>query len=296
MRLIASLLVGVLLATARPADGQPQARSRAPIVVTDVRGVSVTLREPPRRIVSLAPAVTEILFAIGAGSNVVGVTAFCDYPKAARRLPRVGDLNVSAEKVLGLKPDLVIGDVEANRKSIALLERLAPLKGRLFVVAGKDFREIFAAVESVGRVTGRAAEAARSVARMKRTLAQIRAQVARSGARPRTVFVVQTEPLWLAGSGTFIDDLITAAGGQNLGRMAGRGYRSFSLERLIALSPDVIVSSDASLRSLRGKAGWNALAAVRAGRVYVLGYDAVRPGPRLAEAVVQLHRWLHPRP
>lgn len=296
MRLIASLLVGVLLATARPADAQTQARPGAPIVVTDVRGVSVTLREPPRRIVSLAPAVTEILFAIGAGSNVVGVTAFCDYPEAARRLPKVGDLNVSTEKVLGLKPDLVIGDVEANRKSIALLEHLAPLKGRLFVIAGKDFREIFAAVESVGRITGRAAEAARSVARMKRTLAQIRAQVARSGACPRTVFVVQTEPLWLAGSGTFIDDLITAAGGQNLGRMAGRGYRSFSLERLIALSPDVIVSSDASLRSLRGKAGWNALAAVRAGRVYVLGYDAVRPGPRLAEAVVQLHRWLHPRP
>ncbi len=297
LSLLSALLIIGLWPGAGPAIAQlRQARAAAhgPTTVRDARGVAITLRQPPARIVSLAPAVTEILFAVGAGPNVVGVTTYCDYPPQARRIAKVGDLNVSTEKVLALKPDLIIGDVEANRKSIAALERLAPVRGHIFVIAGKDFRNIFAAVEAVAAITGHRTEGARALGAMKSTLARVKARVERTKVRPRTVFIVQADPLWVAAAGTFVDDLITAAGGQNLGRHAGRGYRSFSLERLIALDPDVIVSSDTTLASLSRKAGWSSMNAVRLKRVYRLGYDAVRPGPRLAQAVEHLHTLLHP--
>ncbi len=271
-------------------------RQGGAISARDARGSVVSLRERPRRIVSLAPAVTEILFAVGAGDSVVGVTAYCDYPDAAKRIPRVGDLNVSAEKVLALKPDLVIADLEANRKAIAALEQIGTLRGRVFVIAGKHFKNIMDAVGLVGTLTGHEALASRTISRMKQTLTEIRQRTQSQRIRPRAVFVVQVAPLWVAGGDTFIDDLITAAGGDNVGRLAGDGYRAFSLERLIVADPDHIVSSDAKPGGLRKRAGWRDMTAVKQGRVHVLGYDAVRPGPRLAEAVAQLNRILFASP
>jgi len=283
-------MVAALCATLlAPAQAVGQA-----VVVRDARGVNVSLREPPRRIVSLSPSVTEILFAIGAGPRVVGVTTFCDYPQQARKLPKVGDFSVSAEKVIALRPDLVIGDVEANRRAIVDLEKLRPLKGRLFTTKGKDFRSIMEALRTVGHITGERRRAETVVASMQATLDKVRSKVPRKRHRPRTVFVVQRDPLWVAGARSFVDDLIEAAGGDNVGRRAGAGYRSFGLERLIALDPEVILSTDATLSELRSRAVWKTLRAVRSGRVHVLGYDAVRPGPRLADAVLRVSRLLHP--
>jgi iron complex transport system substrate-binding protein len=265
-----------------------------PVSARDARGVTVRLQAAPRRIVSLAPAVTEILFAVGAGPRVVGVTAYCDYPPEAKRLPRIGDLNVSIEKVLSRKPDLVIGDVEANRKALASLEGLAPLRDRVFAIRSRNFADIFEAVRSVGQITDTRDQAARTIAAMRRTLAAIRLSLTKNRSLPRTVFLVQEDPLWVAGAGTFVDDMITAAGGQNVGRRAGAGYRALNLERLIALNPQVVLSTGVTLKDLKARAGWQTVDAVRQGRVYVLGYEAVRPGPRLAEAVRIVFRLLHP--
>lgn len=276
--------------------GTPLPGLGSPIVVRDARGVVVRLPAAPRRIVSLSPAVTETLFAIGAGDRVVGVTAYCDYPPEAKKRPKIGDYIPSIEKVLAQRPDLVVADAEANGRAVRDMERLPALRSRLFVVRQTSFRELFSAITAIGRVTGHADGAARVVRSVQWTLDAVRRRVARSKERPGVVFMIQMQPLWVVGSDTFMDEMIAAAGGRNLGRSAGKGFRSLSVEQLISLAPDVVVSTHASLDDLKARAGFSSLPAVRHGRVHVIGFEAVRPGPRIGEAVRRLADWFHPGP
>ncbi len=267
-----------------------------PLVAKDDRGRTVSLATAPRRIVSLAPSVTEILFAIGAGPRVVAVTSYCDYPPEAKRLPKVGDYNTSIERVVAQRPDLIVAGAAANRTAVRNLEKLDRLRGRLFAIEPANLRELYGAIARLGVLTGCSNGAAAVVARMKRVIERTRASSAKLTARPSAVFLVQLDPLWVTGSGTFLADMIAAAGGRNLGAVVGKGYRGLALERLIALDPEVILSTHATLKELRSRAGWSSMSAVRNGRVHVLGYDAVRPGPRLADAVASIARLLRRRP
>jgi iron complex transport system substrate-binding protein len=262
----------------------------------DDRGKTVCLPAPPSRIVSLAPSVTEILFAIGAGSRVVAVTSYCDYPRRATRLPKVGDYSTSVERVVAQRPDIVVAGAAANRTAIRGLERIGSLRGKVFAIEPTNLRELYGAITRVGAVTGCGGGAAAVVARMRRAIDGARASFAKGARRPSVVFLVQLDPLWVAGSGTFMDDMILAAGGRNLGAQVGRGFRALALERLIALDPEVILSTHATVTALRSRAGWSTVSAVRRRRVHVLGYAAVRPGPRLADAVAAIVRLLRRPP
>jgi iron complex transport system substrate-binding protein len=229
-----------------------------PITVTDDAGVEVTLERPAERIVSLAPANTEIAYAIGAGDKMVAGTSYDDYPEEAKALPKVGDLvNPSVEKIVSFEPDLVLAAAGLQQ---AQRTKLADLGVKVFV------DDVQAKVASLEKAT--------------------------------TFLEIYSEPLMTAGSGTFIDDLITLAGGTNIGASAGSGFPNFSTEVLLKEDPAVYIADSGSMSEpgdISQRAGFDELTAIKGGRVYVIADNIIaRPGPRLAEGLQELAAMIHP--
>lgn len=264
----------------------------AEVSAVDGRGKRVTLKETPKRIVSLSPGTTEMLFALGLKGRIVADTSYCDYPPEARKLPHIGDVSVSAEQVIAQNPDLVVASGSANRTAIASLEKLdVPV----FAVDPSSFDGTYTALRQLGAITGQSRQAEDLVARMKQSLARIRAQIPRANSRPKILWVIQVDPLIVVGRGNFMDDLITLAGAENVGRSAGVGWPSFSPEQLLLLRPDVVLSGRETASRVRSRSGWEEVPAVAKRRVYTLSSEeAVRPGPRLTDALAQLVSLLYP--
>jgi len=248
---------------------------------------------PPRRIVSLSPGTTEMLFALGLGKYVVGDTVYCDYPPAAKAIAKVGDVNTSYEKVLALRPDLVVADRTANARAVA---RLTALRQPVLAVAPTSLAAVETSLRQIGARTGTSHQADAVVAQMEHK-ARLAAQIAAADKRPRprVLVVIQVNPLWTAGGGTFMDDLVTRAGGINVGR-AVPGYGPFSKEQVLANAPDVILGDPSVAPAFRADPLLSRLSAVQRGRVYTLPPDLTsRPGPRLADGLVLVARALHGR-
>ena len=251
------------------------------------------LAAPPTRIVSLSPGTTEMLFALGLGKFVVGDTVYCDYPPAAKAIAKVGDVNTSCEKVLALRPDLIVADSTANARAVA---RLLALRQPVLAVAPVSLAAVETSLRQIGARTGTARQAGAVVAQMEHK-ARLAAQIAAADKRPRprVLIVIQVSPLWTAGGGTFMDDLVTRAGGVNLGQ-AVRGYGPFSKEKVLANAPDVILGDPSTAPAFRTDALLSHLSAVRGGCIYALPPDLTsRPGPRLADGLVLVAKALHGR-
>jgi iron complex transport system substrate-binding protein len=246
---------------------------------------------PSRRIVSLSPGVTEMLFALGLGRSVVGDTVYCDYPPAARSIAKIGDVNTSYEKVLALHPDLIVADAVANGRAIA---RLRQLRQTVLVVSPTSLAAVEDSLRTIGARTGTSARASVVVAGMEGKARQAAALAAADHRpRPRVLLVIQVAPLWTAGGGTFLDDLVTRAGGVNVGSPV-RGYGPLSRERVLSRPPDVVLGDALTARAVRADPLLGRLAAVRAGRLYALSGDLTqRPGPRLADGLLLMARALH---
>lgn len=256
--------------------------------------------EGPRRIVSLTPAITETLFALGLGERVVGVTRFCDFPPEARNRPQVGGYaDPDVEAVLALQPDLVlISPNVGNREGGLALQRAGV---RVEVVTGERLEETFAAIERVGALCG-VPEAGRALA--GRVRGEVEAASASVRGRPltRVLFCLQTDPIIAAGRDTLPSDLLERAGGTNVVEVPR--YPQLGLEAVIAAAPEVILQTRMDTQDSDPAAGpaafwsrWSAIPAVAAGRVVVFdGTPALRPGPRVGEAVTRLASQLHPNP
>ncbi len=241
----------------------------------------------PHRIVSLIPSLTEDLFAIGAGPSVVGVSQYTDYPRAAAALPVVaGFASIDAEKTVALHPDVVVG-IEAQYTQAAEVRKAGI---RTVLLRDDGFDDIFRDIESLGLLTGRL-DAARALDdRLRsRTLALMR--TVRKRERAPSVFVVLgVGPIYTVGDASFIGKLIHLAGGTNAAAI-GAPYGAFSAEALVAAQPDIIVADPAvQLQSVLDRPPWNALRAVRAGRVAYLSDPAIleRPGPRYNDGLAWL--------
>jgi iron complex transport system substrate-binding protein len=248
---------------------------------------------PPTRIVSLSPGTTEMLFALGLGKYVVGDTVYCDYPPAAKAITKVGDVNTSYEKVLALHPTLIVADAIANARAVA---RLTALHQPVLAVAPTSFLAVETSLRQIGARTGTIKQANAVVTQMEHK-ARLAAQIAAADhrPRPRVLIVIQINPLWTAGGGTFMDDLVTRAGGVNIGR-AVTGYGPFSKEQVLASEPDVILGDPSVVPGFRADMLLSHLAAVRLGRIYSLPSDLTsRPGPRLADGLVLVAKALHGR-
>jgi cobalamin transport system substrate-binding protein len=249
----------------------------------------------PARVVTLAPNLTEIVFAIGAGKTLVGVSDYSDFPPEARSLPRVGGLEVSSERVVSLRPDLVLATPEGNAKGP--VSALAAAGIPILAVPGGSLAAVIDGVRLVGRRLDRREAADRVAANLERRLDAVRARVARSrGSRPRAVLLVWPDPPQAAGQGTFLNDLLVEAGAQNL--LAGReGWPLVSPEWLATAPIDVLVIPDSEQtrpaydRAFR--AGPLSRGTVAAARVVRIEESVLtRPGPRVFDALEELARKL----
>jgi iron complex transport system substrate-binding protein len=256
-------------------------------------GLASAASAAPHRIVSLSPATTEMLFALGLGKSVVGDTVYCDYPPAAKAITKIGDVNTSYEKVLSLKPDLIVADAIANSRAAA---RLTQLHQPVLAVSPTSISAVETSLRQIGQRTGTAKQAESVIAGMEhkvRLAARITAADRRP--RPRVLIVVQISPLWTAGAGTFMDDLVTRAGGINIGHSVSN-YGPFSKEQVLVHPPDVILGGAEVQSAFHTDPIFRRLAAVRTGRFYALPGDLTsRPGPRLADGLVLTAKALHSR-
>lgn len=252
----------------------------------------------PARIVSLTPALTEILFAVGAGDRVVGVTDYCDYPPEAKSRPKIGGyVNPSVEAVVALKPDLVVVSPGPGNRDAALAMRRAGL--RVEVVAAETLEESLAAIELVARLCGDETSGRVLAARVRGRLDAIARRVAGEPRVP-TLFCIQIDPIIAAGSDTLPAQLLEIAGGRNVVREPR--YPRLGLESVVAAKPQVILQARMDVPAAGGEGPeeafwkrWPQIPAVAAKRIVVLdGGLALRPGPRVADAAEQLAAILHP--
>ncbi len=253
----------------------------------------------PRRIVCLIPNVTQMLFAIGAGPQVVGVSSFAHDPPAADRLPKVGGLlDPDTERILALRPDLVI--VYAGQQELE--ERLNRAGIRMFVYRHGDLAAVTTTIRDVGNLVGRGVEAERLAASIEHDLQQIAARVA-GRPRPKTLLVIGHEPHSLrnvlaSGGDGFLHDMLVTAGGDDVFEDVRRESVQASTEQLLARAPAVVIELHYGTSDTGGLAPWQrlpSLPAMKTGRIYELsGDEFVEAGVRVADATARIARLLHP--
>jgi len=261
--------------------------SAAQVTVTDDLHRTVTLPAPARRIVSLAPSITESLFAIGAGEQVVGVTEYCTFPPEAARRARVGGMiTPSIETIVSLKPDLILVSMEGNLREDFL--RLTDLDVPVVVTNPRTLDDIANSLHLLGRLTARADGADSLVLRLAARRQHLLGRVA--SRTQRVLMFVSLQPLIAVGAGTFLHDLLTGAGASNLAAHTGMTYPAYSREAVTAGDPDVLLILSDALPALDRVTAlfpeWARLTAFRKGRVFLVDADLVsRPGPRAVDGL-----------
>lgn len=246
---------------------------------------------PPQRIVSLAPNLTEILFDLGLGDRVAGVTRFCDWPAAAGKKPQVGGYtNPSLEAIVALRPDLVVMTDEGTPREIH--DRLVRLGIPVYVFRAKRLEQLPQALREIGPAVGAEAAAKKRAAAIEDALRRLSSRAGERKGNIRTaLFVIQPEPLMVAGPGTVIDDAMTVLGVRNIAAGTSAPYPKMSIEEVFHRSPDVIFIGRGSMTGAGGSKllrQWRALPAVRMGRVYVMGETLYRLSPRLLEGMEEM--------
>jgi iron complex transport system substrate-binding protein len=253
-----------------------------------------------QRIISLAPSVTETLFALGAGDRLVGVSVYCDYPPEVKKIERVGTfLTPNVEAIVAKRPDVIIAVPSPGNQ--APVESLRRLGFKVVIVEPNTIAEIRESLLIIGREVGREAAARALVSRIDARLASIQARVAGAPVR-RVLMVVGHTPLIAVGTGTFQDELIRMARGSNIAAAAGRAWPRLSVEFAVAAGPEVIIDTTMGNEEAAGAgpalAFWSAfptIPAVRDARVYgYKAYQLLHPGPRLPEAFEAMARFIHP--
>ena len=289
---IALVLSAVLLA-GLVAGCQPQS-------YTDDVGRQVDIAKAPQRIITFGPSIAEILFALGLDDRIVGVSDFCDYPQAAQDKPKVGNsFSPSIEKVVELEPDLVM-TVEHEQFN----SELEGLGITYVVLDPEDVRSILDTIRLAGEVTGRAKEGNRLASDMEKVISDVTTRV-EGAARPTVFFMVDgTDPNmpWTAGGGSFIHDVITIAGGENIASRVIDDYTQLSIEEIVNADPDFIIIQTmmggvptVAVEVLEQHPIWQQLSAVKEGNIYLINGDLVsRPGPRITQGLEETAKILHP--
>jgi iron complex transport system substrate-binding protein len=264
---------------------------------TDDVGRRVYLAKPARRVVSLAPSVTEILFAVGLDAEVVGVTTFCDYPAQARPKPKIGSSSPNLEAILGLKPDLIVANKDFIRPDA--LAKLEQLKIPVFILAPKTIEDILGHISTVGRLVGHDRDARVVVQGLRERLSELRSRMG-AARTVRVFYVVNTDPLISVGSGSFIHQMLELAGGENIVGHTSIPYPKVSLEEVLRRDPEVLLFPVGASEGIpeaeqQRWRKWTTLSAVAHNRLHQVKAELVnRPGPRAIEGVEAVARALHP--
>ena len=264
----------------------------------DETGREVRVPLSAKRIVSLAPSITEILFALGLNSEIAGVTDFCDHPEACLTKPKIGGfVNPSLERIVSLKPDLIIGIRDGNREET--LQKLKDLGFSVYRVDPKGFDGVTKTIGNLGGITGRE-EAARRIVRTMTTKKEHILSLTRSLYKPRVFFQVGDAPIVTVGKGTLTHDLIQFAGGKNITENEPMDYPLYSVEAVLTKAPEIIIVSSMDNKkdysNLVNKwKHWRTIPAVKQNAIHVIDSNLVdRPTPRITEGLETLARMIHP--
>jgi iron complex transport system substrate-binding protein len=273
------------------------------IQLTDGLGQAFNFPAPVQHIVSLAPSNTEILFAIGAGSQVIGRDSYSDYPNEALQVKNIGGgfNQLDSETILSLHPDLVLVSSLTPPEQIQALQKLGLT---VFALANpSDINGMYINLLTVASLTGHSGQAQTLIQNLKTRVGNVEQKLTNLTSRPLVFYELDgTDPNapWTAGPGTFIDTLIDMAGGANLGQALKSDWAQISVEELIAKDPAIILIGDAywggvTVQAVKARTGWDALSAVKNGQVFPFDDNLVsRPGPRLIDGLEALAAFLHP--
>lgn len=267
-------------------------------LVRDQSGREVFLPDDPGRVVSLAPSITEIVFALGEGNRLKGVTQHCDFPPEAQSLPGIGSyVHPDPERIVALKPDLCIATRDGNPRDV--VERLEALGIPVYVVNPRDLDTVVSTLVEVGQLLNAEGRARDLANEMRERIERVKLRVAGAERRPRVFFQIGVVPIVSVGTDTFIHELITTAGGENTA--AGPApYPRFSREQVLMLSPEVIIITSMTrgqvFEEVRDEwRRWDSLPAVRNERIHIVESNLFdRPTPRLIEGLELLAGLIHP--
>ncbi len=274
----------------------------SPMTVTDDLGRVVTIEETPAKIVSLAPSNTEILFALGLGDKVFGVTERCNYPDEALAKEKVGGYSdVDIEKIVAIDPDLILAEDIHKQEVIPALEQLG---FTVIALVPNNLQEVMDSIVLIGQLTGAEEVASQIVDDMSQRISAIteRTDELTEKEKTKVLYVIWHEPIMSVGTDTRIHELIEKAGGINIAQVAGEGYPTLSLEEVIAANPQVIIANvedyeggDASLQFILSETRLKGVDAVANGRVYGINADLTnRPTPRIIEGLELMSKMIHP--
>ena len=287
--LLFALVISLLLHI--PAEGKDR-------LLTDETGRKVKIPYPAKRIISLAPSITEILFALGLNEEIAAITNFCDYPEAVLGKPRIGGfVNPDTEKIVSLKPDLIIGIRDGNRMDT--VHRLNDFGFPVYLIDPKGFDGVLGTIKNIGDVVGREKESRRLIKELVDKRENM-ITLTRSLSKPKVFFQVGDVPLITVGKGTLADDLIRLAGGRSISENELVSYPSYGIETILARAPEIIImtsmeSKKDHMNLVKKWQNWKSIPAVKMNAIYVIDSNLVdRPTPRIAEGLEALVRIIHP--
>jgi iron complex transport system substrate-binding protein len=266
--------------------------------VTDQVGRTLVVPENPTRVIALAPSITEIIYDLGQEKRLVGVTQYSTYPSEAELLPRVGSyVRLDIEKIVALKPDLCLATKDGNPKHI--VDKIVSLGIPVYVINPQNLQQIMDTITRLGSLLHAEQTAAALVSDMEKRIGQVQARVKNMPDRPRVFFQIDAEPLFSAGTDTFIHELIELAGGINT--TAGEvSYPRYSWEDIIVLQPEIVLISSmagglAPEYLLNSWRKWNLLSAVKNDQIFVVDAELFdRPTPRLVDGLEVIAAIIHP--
>jgi ABC-type Fe3+-hydroxamate transport system substrate-binding protein len=264
-------------------------------MLIDETGHSVGVPDHPHRIICLVPSITDSVFALGAGDDVVAISDYVQFPAEARKKPSVGSIsNPSMEAILSLHPDLVLGMPQANQQSV--LDQLQHLNIPVYLVDPHGIAGILRSITSLGHATNREVQASAVVSRLTQRIAAVRASV--QGKPVISVFMpVSYDPVITIGKGAFISELIAVAGGRSITDDINQEWPQVSMEMVVARAPVALLmmrGGKTTIDSLKDRPGWSVLPAVRTDRVYYVDKRVNFPSPVAIDALEDLARQFHP--
>ena len=259
----------------------------------------VAVPDDPQRVISLAPSITEIVFALEQGNRLKAVTRYSDYPHEATQLPRIGSyVRLDIERIVALNPDLCIATKDGNPK--AIIDRLASLNIPVYVVDPHSLNTILETIREIGTILNADDRAITLTTSMRARIQRVKSRVAQVNHRPRVFFQIGVSPIVSVGTETFIHELIEIAGGKNLAE-GPLAYPRFSREQVLTLKPEVLIITSMARQAVfeQIKAQWRRwpnIPAVRDDRIHLVDSDLFdRPSPRLVNGLELLIRLIHPQ-
>jgi iron complex transport system substrate-binding protein len=277
--------------------GMPFMANITPRTFVDDSGRKLYFAKPPTRVLSLAPSLTEMLFAIGLDEQIVGVTNFCNYPPGAAGKPKVGYTHPNLESLLALSPDMVAAPRELLRADV--LAKLEALKVPTFVFEAKSLEHVLEHIHTLGRIFERSPAADALTRHMRERIAEVSRRV-HTLERRRVLYILSSHPLITVGPNSYIHQMIELAGGINVAAGTSGAYPRLSMETVLDKDPEVLIFPVGSTESVPEQEQqtwkrWTGLSAVQHQRLHVVSSDALnRPGPRVVDGLEQLARVIHP--